>query len=455
MNGAIMNSTSERTKRIVEWAGAQCLLIAVMLMLAGGPMATARAQPPVQSMLVTTATLPFWGGPGPAPCGTNPAYLQPVLRFALEGTGPLAPLASIPPCPASFVNDPRDVAFNSHGELFVSNRHGIVAGGSGSIARFAFDSDGNVVANEVITGNSLEAVQGLAFSPAGELFATNFLNGTISRFRFDAAGNSVPNGTIAGFVYPEALAFSPEGELFVTHSFTLVSRYLFDPQTGAAISNGTFTIPGEIHGLAFNDSGELFITGTFVNTVFRYRFDAASNPVPSGTISVPGTPIGLAFSSAGELFVTDHFSGGISRFLFDANGNAYPNGFVRTPMLGGVAIFDYVVRVSIDIKPGSAVNSINPRSNGRIAVAILTTDAFDASTVDTSTVHFGATGTEAAPVQVAREDADGDGRLDLILHLDTKRTGIRCGASSASLTGKSFGGQFIKGSDLIRTVGCK
>ena len=450
-----MKTASGQSKRFVEWASAQFLLIAAALVAAGGPAATAQAEPPVPSMLVTTATLPYWGGPGPAPCGTNPAYLTPVLRFAFEGTGPLTPLAPIPPCPASSVNDPRDAAFNSRGELFVSNRHGIVAGASGSIARFTIDSAGNFASNGVITGNSLEAVQGLAFSPTGELFAANFLNGTLSRFRFDGAGNAVPNGSIGGFVYPEALTFSAEGELFVTHSFTSVSRYLFDPQTGAAIYNGTFTAPGEIHGLAFNDAGELFITGTFSNTVFRYRFDAAGNPVPSGPMTVPGTPLGLAFSSAGELFVTDHFSGGISRFLFDASGNAYSNGFVSTPRLGGVAIFDYVVRVSIDIKPGSAVNSINPRSNGRIAVAILTTDAFDALTVDTSTVHFGATGREAAPVHAAREDADRDGRMDLILQFDTERTGIQCGATSASLTGKSFGGQFIKGTDLIRTVGCK
>jgi hypothetical protein len=165
--------------------------------------------------------------------------------------------------------------------------------------------------------------------------------------------------------------------------------------------------------------------------------------------------MGLAFSSANELFVTGHFSGGISRFLFDTNGNAYSNGFVSTPQLGGVAIFDNVILVSIDVKPGSAMNSINPRSNGRIAVAILTTDAFDASTVDPSTVRFGATGTEAVPVHAAREDTDGDGRLDLILQFGTGQTGIRCGAGSALLKGKSFDGPFIKGSDLIRTVGCR
>jgi hypothetical protein len=40
------------------------------------------------------------------------------------------------------------------------------------------------------------------------------------------------------------------------------------------------------------------------------------------------------------------------------------------------------ITVSIDIKPGSSPNRINPKSNGVIPVGILTTDAFDATTVD-------------------------------------------------------------------------
>jgi hypothetical protein len=43
----------------------------------------------------------------------------------------------------------------------------------------------------------------------------------------------------------------------------------------------------------------------------------------------------------------------------------------------------------IDIKPGSFPNSINPRSKGVIPVAILTTDTFDATTVDPLSVTFG------------------------------------------------------------------
>jgi hypothetical protein len=111
--------------------------------------------------------------------------------------------------------------------------------------------------------------------------------------------------------------------------------------------------------------------------------------------------------------------------------------------------------VTIDIKPGSFPNSINPRSKGKIAVAILATDTFDATTVDVSTVLFGATATEAAPVQSSLEDVDGDGDLDMILHFNTQHTGIQCGDTSAFLTGETFSGQMIEGSDSVNTVGCK
>ena len=96
-----------------------------------------------------------------------------------------------------------------------------------------------------------------------------------------------------------------------------------------------------------------------------------------------------------------------------------------------------------------------------IPVAILTTDAtdnvgtFDATTVDPTTVRFGSTGTEATPVQDALEDVDGDGDTDMILRFNTQDTGIECGDTSATLTGQTFDGQTIHGTDSIETVGCK
>lgn len=111
--------------------------------------------------------------------------------------------------------------------------------------------------------------------------------------------------------------------------------------------------------------------------------------------------------------------------------------------------------VTIDIRPGSAANNIVPNSLGRIPVAILTTATFDASTVNSSTVRFGATGTEAAPVRATLEDVDGDMDIDLKLLFSIQQTGIQCGATSAALTGETLTGQAIAGADMIHPVGCK
>jgi len=116
---------------------------------------------------------------------------------------------------------------------------------------------------------------------------------------------------------------------------------------------------------------------------------------------------------------------------------------------------------NIDVKPGSNRNSVNPKSHGVTPVAILTTDSventpfLDASTIDVTKIRFGLNGTETVPVHDALEDVDGDGDLDLILHFNIQKTGINCGDSSVVLTGETFDGQAIKGSDSIVTVGCK
>jgi hypothetical protein len=117
-------------------------------------------------------------------------------------------------------------------------------------------------------------------------------------------------------------------------------------------------------------------------------------------------------------------------------------------------LIEVAIEVAIDIRPGSDTNPITPRSPGVIPVAILTTEIFDATTVEPVTVRFGAFGSEAAPVQSALEDVDGDGDIDMILHFNTQDTGIQCGDTSASLTGTTFDGQEIEGADSIRTVRC-
>jgi hypothetical protein len=111
-----------------------------------------------------------------------------------------------------------------------------------------------------------------------------------------------------------------------------------------------------------------------------------------------------------------------------------------------------VIEVTIDIKPGSIISPINPRSRGKVPVAILTTEDFDANTVDVSTVQVGPG--PAQPVKYALEDIDGDTDWDLVLHFNTQETGIACGDTKATLTGQTRDGVPIIGTDSIKTVGC-
>lgn len=88
-----------------------------------------------------------------------------------------------------------------------------------------------------------------------------------------------------------------------------------------------------------------------------------------------------------------------------------------------------------------------------LKVAILTTDGFDASTVEASSVRFGPGAAE--PVRYRLDDADNDGNYDLVLKFRTQKTGIVCGDTEATLAGETFDGQSISGTDFIKTVGCK
>lgn len=112
------------------------------------------------------------------------------------------------------------------------------------------------------------------------------------------------------------------------------------------------------------------------------------------------------------------------------------------------------IAVAIDIKPRTLTNEINPNAGGNVPVAIVTTSAFDATTVDPLTIAFGPSGAVEVHGKGHVKDVDKDGDLDLLLHFDITDTGIACGDTSATLTGATFDGHAIQGTDSITTTGC-
>lgn len=117
-----------------------------------------------------------------------------------------------------------------------------------------------------------------------------------------------------------------------------------------------------------------------------------------------------------------------------------------------------VIVCRIDIKPGSDRNTIKLRpGRGVIPVAVLTDGEFDALSIDHETVRFGpeeAVETHANHHGMIRheEDVDVDGDLDLVFHFRLNETGLQCGDTEATLTGETFDGQPIIGTDAIKTI---
>jgi len=115
--------------------------------------------------------------------------------------------------------------------------------------------------------------------------------------------------------------------------------------------------------------------------------------------------------------------------------------------------------IDVDIKPGSDPNSVNcTNDNGVITVAILTTEDFDATTVDHATVGFeGASEThvnqKTGEPRRHEEDVDSDGDLDLVFHFRLGDTDLGCASTEGTLTGETFNGASIAGSDAIRMIG--
>ena len=144
------------------------------------------------------------------------------------------------------------------------------------------------------------------------------------------------------------------------------------------------------------------------------------------------------------------FFAGLGLLLFLAGGEDSHD--ASTPGdLGGSGL----TQILIDITPHDFPNGINLRSNGVIAVAILTNADFDARTVDPHTARFGKYGYEAPAVQATLVDVDGDGDTDLLVHFRIQDTGIHCGVTTAIFTGYSVSGQASRGSDSVVPVGCR
>ena len=143
----------------------------------------------------------------------------------------------------------------------------------------------------------------------------------------------------------------------------------------------------------------------------------------------------------------------------------YENGEpINLTFFGGIPIHLVTVDsgMEIDIKPGDENNNINLKSQGVIPVAALTTEQFDAATIDPGSARFAG----AAPAHWSLEDVDDDGDIDVIFHFRTQELDLSDESTEATLTAQvagqmtmasttQAGGAVVSGTDTVNIVGAK
>lgn len=116
-----------------------------------------------------------------------------------------------------------------------------------------------------------------------------------------------------------------------------------------------------------------------------------------------------------------------------------------------------ILEVAIDIKPGSgSPATVALGSAGVIPVAILSSADFDATTVLPESVSLAGAKVRligrAGRYSCASSDVDGDGRLDLLCHVETAQFFLEPGESLAVLEAETTDGRLLRGQDTVRIV---
>jgi hypothetical protein len=171
-----------------------------------------------------------------------------------------------------------------------------------------------------------------------------------------------------------------------------------------------------------------------------------SSDVAPGTVEFSHQVLATEYLS-----VTDAFSGSFGIDQLAETKLIYTLTFTDPP----------VQQVEIDVDPWNAANEVRPNDSYGLPVAIMTTsiaqgdaEDFDASQADPDTLRLG----PAMAPNVAipgTSDFDGDGDADVAFAFRVEDAGIQCNDTQLSLTGYTYAGQPIEGSDTITTTECE
>lgn len=112
------------------------------------------------------------------------------------------------------------------------------------------------------------------------------------------------------------------------------------------------------------------------------------------------------------------------------------------------------LRVSIDVKPGDHPTSLEPKREGMVPIAVLSSKEFDATSVDLSSIRAGATGVEGTMFRSMKEDVDHDGDVDLMILFRVAELALTCNSKGITVKGKTAQGLDFEGTETVTMSGC-
>jgi len=245
-------------------------------------------------------------------------------------------------------------------------------------------------------------------------------------------------GVIGGLIYVAG------GIRFIGHSGSESpsSLEVYDPKSGTWSTKALMTagVGGTAGGVL---AGKLYVVGGALDPLSTdpaRKSVEAYDPETNTWATLPAMPTARLSPGVGVVDDTLYAVSGQNRDGSVANVNE---------------AFSPFVHIAIDIKPGDGRNTINLKSQGVVAVAILGSATFDPLTVDPATVTLA-----GAPVATRRSgqpmasqgDFNHDGYLDLLLHFRTQDLQLTPTSTEAVLYGTTTTGQRIRGADSVRLL---
>lgn len=200
------------------------------------------------------------------------------------------------------------------------------------------------------------------------------------------------------------------------------------------------------------------------HSTFQLQLFEGSNNIMFGYNGLGTDGINWAYSfPATNPNMNVGISSGTGDYICSATGATIPSLDGKNICYTHLSSGDYIENIGacfkeieIDIMPGDFPNNINLSSSGVIPVAILSTNTFDATTIDPATVTLAGAAVKVVGKSdrylYSLEDVNGDDRLDFKTKIYTAQIFIEAGAGEAVLEALTFDGIPLWGKDTVQIV---